>query len=400
MHELDLTHVALVLSLAFLGGLFLQRMRQPALVGYIIVGAIIGPGLLGLQGDDSTVRWLAELAVVLLMFMLGLELDIRQFRATIKTAVWVAVMQVLLSLGVMSALSFVFDWTFAQTVLFSFIAALSSTAVAMTVLRDLGKESGESGRLATGILIAQDILAIPMLLVIGAFHGGATAGDITELGIAFGGISISIALIFQLVMHPQWVVRLERVFTAGATQPVIAGLALCFGAAALSGSLGLSTAYGAFAMGLLLGNVGTLGASYRTAMHSIHDLLMMVFFLSIGLMLDVRSILSDFLVVGLVLAAVVLLKTLGNVLIVRFAGVSKEDSYTLAATLGQIGEFSFVLAALGYSNGFIQASTYQLALSVIALSLVISPLWLGLVRRYSRKHLAGVGNIVSPAPSD
>ena len=82
----DLTHVALVLFLAFWGGLFLERLRQPALVGYIIVGVLIGPGLLGLQGDDHTVRWLAELAVVLLMFMLGLELDLTGFRKSLKTA--------------------------------------------------------------------------------------------------------------------------------------------------------------------------------------------------------------------------------------------------------------------------------------------------------------------------
>lgn len=384
MHAFDLTHVALVLSLAFLGGLFLERLRQPALVGYIIVGAVIGPGLLGLQGDDTTVRWLAELAVVLLMFMIGLELDIQNFRSRIWRSLTVALLQVVFSLAAMYALSFVFDWTLAQTVLFGFIAALSSTAVAMTVLRGLGEEGTALGARAIGVLVAQDIIAIPMLLVISAFHGGADTGDIAALGLAVGGIVLSLFGIFELTTHPQWVARLERVLLAGTNQPVVAGLALCFGGAALSGSLGLSTAYGAFAMGMLLGNVGTLGTKYRKAMHPIYDLLMMVFFLSIGLLLNVKSLWAQALPVALILGAVVVLKTAGNALIARIMGAGTLDAYTLAAALGQIGEFSFVLAALGLSNGFISENTYQIALSVIALSLVISPVWLGFVRTYAQ----------------
>lgn len=388
MHVFDLTHVATVLALAFLGGLFLQRLRQPALVGYILVGAIIGPGLFGLQGDDATMRWLAELAVVLLMFMIGLELDISTFRERIGRSLFVAFLQVVLSLTLMYALSFVFDWSATQTVLFGFIAALSSTAVAMTVLRGLGEEGTALGARAIGVLVAQDIIAIPMLLIITAFHGGADSGDVVALGVAVGGIAASIFGIFELTTHPQWVARIERLLTAGSEQPAIAGLALCFGGAAISGGLGLSTAYGAFAMGLILGNIGSMGPSYRDALHPIHDLLMMIFFLSIGLLLDIRLLVTQLVPVGLILGAVVLIKTAGNALIARLMGVPTKDAYTLAAALGQIGEFSFVLAALGFSNGFISESTYQLALSVIALSLVISPLWLESVRSYARARHA------------
>jgi CPA2 family monovalent cation:H+ antiporter-2 len=382
---LDLTHVALVLFLAFLGGLFLQRFRQPALVGYILVGAVIGPGLLGLQGDDTTVRWLAELAVVLLMFMVGLELDLTRFRQSMRVALTVTALQIALSLGVMYGLSFIFHWDILQTMLYGFVVSLSSTAVAMTILRELGRDQSEAGQLATAILVAQDIAAIPMLLLITTFHGGTSGGDFVELGLALAAVGASIVGIVELTTHPAWVTRLERVFTAGTRQPAVAGLALCFGAAAFSGSIGLSTAYGAFAMGLLIGNVGELGASYRSAMHSLHDVLMMVFFLSIGLMLDARFVASHIVPIAFILGATVVLKTVGNALILRMMGTPPQSAYPLGAVLGQIGEFSFVLIALGYSNGFVGKETYQLALAVIALSLVISPVWLSLVRRYVRR---------------
>lgn len=380
--HIDLTHVALILSLAFLGGLFLQRLRQPALVGYILVGALIGPGLLGLQGEDASIKWLAELAVVLLMFMIGLELDVARFRKYMSVAIIVTLSQIALSLGAMFALShFLFHWEITQTVLFGFVVSLSSTAVAVTILRELGQSTTLTGRIATKILVAQDIAAIPMLLIISAFRGGTMEGAFVHLIIAILTILVSIFAVFELIRHPAWYTSIERFLTAGAKQPVIAGLALCFAAAAISGNLGLSTAYGAFIMGLVISNIGPHGKYYREATHPFHELLMMIFFLSIGLMLDIGFVIENLPTISFVLGITLILKTAGNALILRLLGAPRESAYTLGATLGQVGEFSFVLIALGLSNGFIGTNTYQLALAVIALSLVISPLWLTLVRR-------------------
>lgn len=381
----DLTHVALVLFLAFWGGLFLERLRQPALVGYIIVGVLIGPGLLGLQGDDHTVRWLAELAVVLLMFMLGLELDLTGFRKSLKTAFFVALSQMILGVSIMTLLSGYMGWSLSTAILFGFVAALSSTAVALTILNELKSITPDTKRFASAVLIAQDVLVVPMLLVIGALGAGAQQAHITELFVSMGVVILSLWGIFALVRHPGWVERLERFFVTGRNQPVIAGMALCFGAAALSGAAGLSTAYGAFALGLLIGNVGTAGASYRSAIQPIHDFLMMVFFLSIGLMLDISFILENMATIIIFLGITVLLKTLVNIMLVRATGTSTQDAFTLGAVLGQVGEFSFVLIALGLSKGLLNHETYQLALAVIALSLIISPLWLSAVKKFGAR---------------
>lgn len=383
----ELTRIAFVLFLAFAGGLFLQRLKQPAVIGYIIVGAIIGPGLLGIQGNDPAMRALAELAIIFLMFMLGLELDISRFVRGMKTALIVTALQIISGLAVMLAVTIILGWPLALGVLLGFIVALSSTALAVSMLRELQETNSSAGRLATAILIAQDVAVIPMLLVVGAFgEGSLSTASVGRVVFALGIIAFSMFAILYLTRHPQWIARLERLLAAGSGQPVVAGIALCFGAAALSGALGLSTAYGAFALGLLIGNVGTVGASYRHAIHPIHDFLLMLFFLSIGLLLDIRFIIENIFVILIILAITIFLKTALNIGFLRLLGTPPRTAYTLGAVLAQVGEFSFILIALGLSSGFISTDGYRIALSVIALSLALSPLWLQLVRAYLGPH--------------
>ena len=378
-----ITHIAFILFFDFLGGWLLQRLRQPALIGYIVVGAIVGPGLLGLQANDPTLQWLAELAIIFLMFMLGLELDISRFAKGMRAAVWVTTLQILAGLAVMVSAAILFDWPLQLGIILGFAIALSSTAVAVSMLRDLRETNSSAGRLATANLIAQDIAVVPMLLVVGAFHEGTVNFEsLIRLSVALGTIALSLLAIFRLQKHPEIIAKVERILNAGAGQPVVAGMALCFGAAALSGALGLSTAYGAFALGLLIGNIGTIGASYRHAIHPIHDFLMMLFFLSIGLLLDFVFIFKNIFVIATLLGITILLKTIFNVFLFRLLGTPVRTAYTLGAVLGQIGEFSFVLVALGLSSGFISHDGYRIALAVIALSLALSPLSLQIVRHY------------------
>lgn len=379
----DLTHVTLVLFLAFLGGLILQHFRQPRIIGYIIVGALIGPSFLGIQSDDPTLRWLAELGVILLMFMVGLELDIRRFVSLMRPAIGATVLQIVFSLIVMAAIGVFFDWPWQRVIILGFAVSLSSTAVAMTMLRDIGEMNSSSGRLSTAILIAQDIAVVPMLLIINILQDASlTVEDATSTILGLVAIAASLFVIYELQRHPQWIARIERLLSHGHGQATLAGLALCFGAATLTGAVGLSTAYGAFAIGLFLGNVGSVGVSYRHAVAPLHDLLLTVFFLSIGLLLDLGFIMENWLLLGVILLAVLFLKTFGNFMILRILTTPPRTALIMGATLGQIGEFSFVLVALGFSGGFVSQETYQIALATIALSLALSPLSLGAVRHY------------------
>lgn len=373
--SLNITVLSEVLFLTLATGLIFQYFRLPTLIGYVIAGIIVGPSILQLTGDAGSVHVLAELGILILMFVLGLELDISKFRRSLKSAISIAVGLLLLSASVVYALSFVFNWPASLIIIFSCMAALSSTAVAVSFLRSMNNLQSPEGGLAVGILIAQDILVVPMLLVVGSLDSGLNVRSFFALGIALGVVAITLLAIFEFATHPQWVKRLERIFSKGISQPALAGVALCLGAAAISGSAGLSTAFGAFAAGLLIGNLGPISQKYRQAVEPLHDILVMVFFISIGLVLDVSFALEHWVEILVLVTIVSLLKILGTAFLLMLGGHSSTSALRMGSILGHIGEFAFVIAGLGLADGMLSSEQYQLALTVIALSLIFSPLW-------------------------
>lgn len=388
---LQLGPMALILFVAFVGGFVSERLRQPALIGYMLVGAVLGPTLF--SNSAPTIHLLAELAVILLMFMLGLELDMARFKNAMRSAVLITSAQV--GFGVLCMLGFamLFHWGWQLAILYGFIIALSSTVVAVNMLNRLGQERTRVGQLAVATLVAQDLAAIIMLLVVSSFGANAVGGYAwVQLVFAVVLIVASLFAISYLQQHPRIVRRVEQLFTAGVEQPVVAGLTLAFGAAALSSAAGLSSAYGAFAIGLLLGNMGTLAGSYKNAMRSIHQLLEMAFFLSIGLLLNPSFLVHHWVEIVVILTTVILLKLVVNAGLLRFLlRLPGRDTLMLSAVLGQIGEFSFVLLASGEASGLLNETNYQVALTVIALSLALSPLVLrGALAISSRRNSAAL----------
>lgn len=377
----DISHISLILAVAFLGGLLFRAFNLPQLTGYMLAGIVIGPSLLNIAGDANALKTLSEFAVVLLMFMIGLELDASRFRSVFGTALTIALSQIVLSTTAVFLLAFVFSWSLPLVLTLSFMLALSSTAVAVGSLRSLNLLDTKEGNVAIGILIAQDILVVPMLVIVGSLDSGLNIRNIVELCITIFGIFASMFVIFQLVSHPKWVERLENFFTVGITQPAVAGVGLCFGVAALFGSLGLSSAYGAFAIGLLLGNVGTVGITYRKAVAPIHDVLVMVFFVSIGLLVDLNFVYEHWIEIIATVCVAIFIKVVGTALILRWYKFSWDSSLQMSGVLGHIGEFAFVLSALAVGNSLLTEEQYLLAITVIAMSLLVSPLVNKLVGR-------------------
>lgn len=373
-HGIDMTQLSLMLAFAFGGGLLFRAFKLPTIMGYMLAGVLIGPGLFDIAGNTDTIRTLSDLAIILLMFMIGLELNATRFRLTLIPATIIAVSQVLLSGLLVYGLGIAFSWSLPLVLTLTFMLALSSTAVAVGSLRNLNFLDTKDGNLAVGVLIAQDILVVPMLVIIGALDKGLNIKSVFGLGITLFGIVVSLVTIFTLVASPHFVRRLELFFTVGISQPVVAGIGLCFGGAALFGSIGMSAAYGAFAVGLLIGNIGTLGATYRKAVAPIHDVLVMIFFISIGLLVDLSFIVSHWVEVSVTVVVAILLKIIGTSVILRLYQFSWKRALRLSGVLGHIGEFAFVLSALAFGNGLLTGSQYQLAITVIAMSLLISPL--------------------------
>jgi CPA2 family monovalent cation:H+ antiporter-2 len=378
----NISHITLLLATAFMSGLFVRRLRQPALIGYILAGVMLGPSVLGLIHTTETIEWLAELGIVFLMFMIGLELDMRSFKASLTRSLSIVAAQVSISIISVALLSIFFPVSMGFAVLIGSAIALSSTAVAITVLKDLRQEHTDAGRLTTSILVAQDLAVIPLLILIQLIGGdGISAESVLHAGAALAVVILSLGGILYLSHHPRLVRRIQTIFSHGTDQPALAAMACIFAAATISGFAGLSAAYGAFALGLLLRNIGEVGDTYAQAITPLHDLLLMVFFLSVGIILNLSVVWHHALIITALLALVIILKTVGNTLLLIGWNISWRGRLLAAAALSQIGEFSFVILGLGLSTSLISQDHYQIGLAVIALSLVISPIWIGVVKR-------------------
>ncbi|MHA1600362.1 MAG: cation:proton antiporter [Alphaproteobacteria bacterium] len=384
----SLTGLAIVVLAALVCGAVMHRLKQPPVMGYILAGAILGPTGAGLVENREFISLLAELGVLMLLFLIGMELSLRAVREVWRVALITTAAQILVGVLAMSALGALLDWPLPRTLLLGFVVALSSTAVAIKMLAEIGELRTRTGQITIGILVAQDLAVVPMMLIIGAFRDGGEFGLDALFKIALS-IGFLAALIVYLLRRQRLRLPFAKAFGNNADLTPLAGLGFCFGAAALSGLLGLSAAYGAFLAGLIIGN----STSRRVMIHHtapIQSILLMVFFLSIGLLIDFDYILDNFVTVISIVAFVAVLKTGLNILVIGFLGQPWPRAILAGALLAQLGEFSFVLAALGLEAAAIDDDTHRLIVAVTVLSLLGSPFWLETARRLHQAALLGV----------
>lgn len=383
----ELTHLALAALIAVTCGAVMMRLKQPAIVGYIIAGILLGPAGISLIVDRPGVEKLAHLGVLLLLFVIGMELSLRGFRGVWRTAVVATLLQIAGSVAIALALSPLFRWSFPLAVLLGFILALSSTAVVIKMLEGMNILRTPVAQITIGVLIAQDLAFVPMMLTAETLSG-QRADPMGLLKIVFA-IAFLAGLIAYLSRRKKIRLPLARITAGNPDLTPLRGLALCFGAAAVTGLVGLSPAYGAFLAGLIIGNSTERPAMLRS-IRPIQSILLMVFFLSIGLLIDLPFIAANLVHVFLILATVVIAKTIFNVGVLRLAGQPWAHAGITGILLAQIGEFSFVLGTFGIDRGLIDRDDGNLIIAVTALSLVISPLWLFTARRLLRIGFVGV----------
>jgi CPA2 family monovalent cation:H+ antiporter-2 len=378
-HGFPLVEIAIVIVIAVLAGLGLMRLKQPPLVGFILAGVIMGPTGFGLISTNDNVTALAEMGVLMLLFFIGTELSLKAFVATLRPAVTIAAGQLTAAMVLGFGLMWLTGSTPAEGVILGFIIALSSTVVAMKMLEDMGALRRLPGRITVGVMIAQDIAVVPMLILVSSFGGAGTSA--AEL---FFKIAVAVGVLGVLLW---WLGRTSKIKVpfdddVGENVELLAlgSLAACFAAAAVSGLAGLSPAYGAFIAGLVIGN-STLRNRVIPVIEPIQSVLLVVFFLSIGLLIDLNYIREH---LGVVLAAaflVIAIKTVLNVFLLRINGFDRETALIGGLSMAQIGEFSFVLAAAGFTAGALGYDIYRLSIAVTAITLLLSPAWISIMHR-------------------
>jgi CPA2 family monovalent cation:H+ antiporter-2 len=378
--HLNLLPVALLLIGAVAGGLLLAGLRQPPLVGYIIAGAVFGPSGLALITDRVTIDIFAELGVLVLLFVVGTHLSLRAFKNIYRTAVGAASLQILVSVSLMLLLGHLFGWRAERAILYGFVLALSSTAVGIKILEDVGELRNEAGRVAVGVLIAQDLAVVPMLIIIVGMaspEGVDLPALLLKLALAVAALT---ALIWFLSRRQRTHLPFRRLWVRHPDLAPIGALALCVIGAAVSGALELSAGLGAFLAGLYVGNTTERAVMVR-AMDPIQSLLLMMFFLSVGLLIDLAFVMRNLTTVLLLTGFVFLLNSVINVGALRAVGAPWRVAFLAGFALAQVGEFAFVLAATGVASGLIGEEAQRMVVAVIALTMVVSPMWLELARR-------------------
>lgn len=379
-HE-QLIPLAVVILVALSCGIIFTRMRQPAVIGYILAGVVLGPAGFGLVRNEENIALLADLGVLLLLFVIGMELSLRAFRRIWRIALATVALQTAGAMLVVWFIGQVMNWPTVAILLLAFVLALSSTAVAVKILEDIGELRTHTGRIAVGILIAQDLAIVPMILLL----------DIAALGefsfVAMARIVLSVVLLLALILvlsrRRRVNVPLPAIIANHADLTPLLGLACCFGAATISGLLGLSPAYGAFLAGLTIGN-SNLRVGMLDTVIPIQSILMMVFFLSIGLLIDLSLVWANLGVVVVMLLVATVGKTIVNLAVFAALRLPWAQALLIALVLSQVGEFSFLLGSIGLKREVISIDEFRIIITVTALSLAVSPLWMGAVRRLHR----------------
>lgn len=366
--------VAVVLVL----GLLLQAFRQPQLVGYIIAGFIIGPAGLGIVTDKVLIEHLGSIGVTLLLFFIGMEVSPQHFVRGWRVAIFGTLFQILVSVGCVSIVGYWLDWTLGRIVLLGFVISLSSTAVVLKLLKDRGELQSRSGNNVLLILLTQDLAVVPMLIVI-SFLSGQSPDTGVLVRQAVGGIAI-VALAAFTLARPHIRLPLAHRIRKDHELQVFAALLMCFGLAFVTGVLGLSSALGAFVAGMIVASARETEWVHQ-ALEPIRIVFIGILFVSMGMLID-AVFLADFWPLVLILVlGVFLTNTFINAIVLKALGESWQVSLYSAALLAQIGEFSFILASVGIQSGIIEEFSYQVTIATIALSLLLSPMWIAASKR-------------------
>lgn len=366
-----LPNIVLVTFVILCVGLVLRLARQPHVMGYILAGIVLGAGGLGIITDSTVIARMGEYGVVLLLFFIGMEVVPEKLFSAWKISVVGTVVQILLSVIVVALLGFSLDWSMARIVLIGFVISLSSTAVVLNILSDSDELNTPIGQDVLGVLLVQDLAIIIMLIILNFLSGEVVSVSHIAwqiLGaLLMGGLAVFI--IMKKVIHfpiASWIRKDHEL-------QIFSALVICFGLAYISALFELSTALGAFLGGMLIGRAKET-QWFHNSLEPFRVIFVAFFFLSIGLLFDLDFLIQNIGLILLVVVAVFLTNGLINVAVMRSLGYSWNNGIYAGVLLSQIGEFSFVLAAIGRQSDMISPFAYKLIIAVISITLLMSPI--------------------------
>jgi len=381
--------IAAGFGLALLFGLIAVRLKLPALVGYLLAGIAIGPATPGFVADMELSAQLAEIGVMLLMFGVGLHFSLDDLLAMRRIALPGAVAQIAVATLLGAATAALWGWSLSAGLVFGLALSVASTVVLLKAFEARGDLDSPNGRIAVGWLVVEDLVMVLVLVLLPPMAGwlkaeaseaGSDADLLGTLGMTLGSIAIFVALML-VVGRRLFPWLLWQVARTGSRElftlcVVAAAVGIAYGSAKL---FGVSFALGAFFAGMVMRESEL---SHRAADESLplRDAFAVLFFVSVGMLFDPTMLLEEPLRVLAVVAIIVLGKSIAAFLIVVAFGYPVSTGLIVSASLAQIGEFSFILAALGVSLNLLPVEAQSLILAGALISIALNPLlfrWLG-----------------------
>nr|WP_178117887.1 cation:proton antiporter [Pseudomonas sp. R5(2019)] len=350
-----------------------HRLKQPVVLGYIVAGFIIGPHTppFGLIHDEETIKILAELGVIFLMFCLGLEFSLRKLFKVGATAFIAAFLEIILMIWIGYEIGRWFDWSTMDSLFLGAILAISSTTIIVKALNDLKMKNQRFAQLIFGVLIVEDILGIGIIALLSgiAVSGTVSSGEVFS---TVGKLSLFmvVALVIGILLVPRLLAYVAR-FESN-EMLLVTVLGLCFGFCLLVVKLEYSMVLGAFLIGAIMAESRQL-LKIERLIEPIRDMFSAIFFVAIGLMIDPSILVAYAWPIVVITIAVVLGKMLSCGMGAFIAGNDGRTSLRVGMGLSQIGEFSFIIAALGMTLQVTSDFLYPVAVAVSAITTLLTP---------------------------
>ena len=374
MHAISfIQDLAVIMLVAGVVTILFHRLKQPVVLGYIVAGFIIGPHTppVGLIHDEDTIKTLAELGVIFLMFCLGLEFSLRKLFKVGATAFIAAFLEIVLMIWIGFEIGRWFGWNTMDSLFLGAILAISSTTIIVKALNDLKMKNERFAQLIFGVLIVEDILGIGIIALLSgiAVSGTVSSGEVLS---TVGKLSLFmiVALVIGILLVPRLLAYVAK-FESN-EMLLITVLGLCFGFCLLVVKLEYSMVLGAFLIGAIMAESRQL-LKIEQLIEPVRDLFSAIFFVAIGLMIDPQVLIDYAWPIVVITLAVVLGKMLSCGMGAFIAGNDGRTSLRVGMGLSQIGEFSFIIAALGMTLQVTSDFLYPVAVAVSAITTLLTP---------------------------
>ncbi len=354
-----------------------HRAKLPALVGFLITGVLIGPYGAAIITETRVVERLADIGVVLLLFTIGLEFSIADIMRSGRQFLIGGGTQVLLTIAAVAGIALLLHYPLPQAVFFGFLASLSSTAIVLKMYSDRSELETTHGRLATGILLFQDIAVVPMMLMLPVLGEASAAGEVTVLSVLVSlgeavlglvGVYFAARQVVPFLLHQ--VIRLKN-----REMFFLLVVLLCLGAAWITYSLGLSLALGAFLAGLIISE-SEYSHHIVAEILPFRDYFASIFFISIGMLLQTDYFMAHWVLLVIIALLLVLLKSGLVAATSTLLRYPVRSSLLAGLGLAQIGEFSFLLAQQGQISGLMGHDIFQVFINASILSMLATPFFI------------------------